>query len=542
MRKRILSFIMMLFLVSAVTPLGANAMDATTAMSGSKKVKNVIVLIPDGMSIGGVTLTRWYNAFDSATGTVDTNKKLAIDEMASGLIRTYWSANGVVGAITDSAPAATAFATGHKTNDKYIAVNDKKEPVATILEAAKLNGLSTGLIATSQVQHATPADYSGHYPDRSKEEIIAEQQVYNNIDVVFGGGAKRLTARVDNENLIEVLKTNGYSYITKAQELKDLKGKAWGLFAPIDMAYEMDRKINKPEEPSLAEMTNSAIKLLAQNKKGFFLMVEGSKVDWAAHANDPIGIISDVNAFDAAVKVALDYAKNNKDTMVLVMTDHGNGGITIGDINTTKSYSSDPVSRFIAPLKKAVLTGEGLEAKFNKDMSNIKDVMKTYYGIDDLTKEEEDAIKKTKPGTMNYTVGPMISKRANIGWTTGGHTGEEIVLYSYLPGNERITGLMENTDIAKICASFLGVSLKNTTEELFVQAEQAFKNKNAAVKLDRSDINNTKLIVTKGKDTLEIFESKNYVLLNGQKVAVKGVSLNILDKFYVSKDTVDLIK
>ena len=523
----------------------AFAINREKAMQQNSNIKNIIVLIPDGMSTSGMTLTRWYNAYNDATGAIDTRKSLALDEMASGHIRTWWLNKGVVGAITDSAPAGTAIATGVKTNNKFIGVTDQSVPVATILEAAKLKGKSTGLVSTSQVMHATPAAFSSHYPDRSKEDIIAEQQVYNNVDVVLGAGSNRLTERGDNENLVSVLKAKGYQYVTRGSELKGLTGKTWGMFAPSTtsaMRHEMDRLELKPEEPSLADMTKAAIGVLSQNKKGFFLMVEGSKVDWAAHANDPIGIISDVNAFDRAVKVALDFAKKDGKTMVFALTDHGNGGISIGDTNTTKGYDSAPLSRFIAPLKKARLTGEGLEAKFNADRSNAKQVMAGFYGINDLTAEEEAAIKATEKGKMNYTVGPMISKRANIGWTTGGHTGEDVTLYTYLPGNERITGTIDNTDIGKISASVWGIDLNKTTKELYNNAKTAFEAKGASVKVDNSDANNPKMIVTKGGNTLIIPENKNIVILNGRTIESKGVNVNIKDVFYVSNSVLELIK
>ena len=144
---------------------------------------------------------------------------------------------------------------------------------------------------------------------------IAEQMVYQNLDVVFGGGKKYLLpesedgTRVDGENLVDVLKEKGYDFIETRDELiAQKKSKVWGMFASNDMSYEMDRETLHPEQPSLAEMTAKAIELLSQNKKGFFLFVEGSKIDWASHANDPIGVISDMLAYDDAVRVTLEFA------------------------------------------------------------------------------------------------------------------------------------------------------------------------------------------------------------------------------------------
>ena len=138
------------------------------------------------------------------------------------------------------------------------------------------------------------------------------------------------------------------------------------------MSYELDREKLTPTEPSLENMTEKALNLLSKNNKGFFLMVEGSKIDWASHANDPVGVISDVLAFDKAVEKAIEFAKKDGNTVVIVAADHGNGGLTIGNRDTSKNYDKLPLSAFIDPLKKASLTGEGLETKLNADRSNTK--------------------------------------------------------------------------------------------------------------------------------------------------------------------------
>jgi len=272
----------------------------------------------------------------------------------------------------------------------------------------------------------------------------------------MGGGSQYLV--YNDRDVIEAIKGMDYQYITTRDEMNAItSGKVWAMFAPDAMAYDFDRAENAPDEPSLAEMTAKAIELLSQNDEGFFLMVEGSKVDWTAHANDPIGLISDILAFDAAVAVALDFAKESQDTMILCMTDHGTGGITMGNRDTQNaqaalSYDSSAIDNYIVPLTVVKLTGEGLEVKLDESRSNIREVMAEWYGIDDLTPKEVALIKNTAAGNMNYTVGLMLSERAYLGWTTHGHTGQEVNLFTYLPGDGRITGTLDNTDIALICA------------------------------------------------------------------------------------------
>lgn len=458
--KRILSWAIAAALIFSMT--GNVFAAGINEVSVEKPVKNVILLIPDGMSTDGLTLARWYKG----------GAALNLDEMASGLIRTY-SADAP---IADSAPAGTAMATGFKSHTGFVGVlpdantmpgmtalnsDDKKKPVANILEAARLAGKSTGLVATSEIMHATPADFSAHDPSRKDYDGISEQQVYQGMNVVIGSGSKYFNndARGDKEDLLSVIKKN-YQYAdTLDQFNKVTTGNLWAMFAPVALSYDFDRDPQK--EPSLAEMTDKAIDLLSQDQDGFFLMVEGSKVDWAAHANDPVGVISDILAFDKAVGVALDFAKADGNTLIISATDHGNSGISIGNTATDGSYDKTPLATFLNPLKKASLTGEGIEKMLNADRSNIAEVMKTYYGISDLTMDEIKAIKETKKGEMNYTVGPMIAKRADIGFTTTGHTGEDVVLYDYAPqGIGQLTGTVENTDIARYMERAMGLDLE----------------------------------------------------------------------------------
>ncbi len=543
MQKKITIWIILVALMISAFP--------ADTFAAPNPVKNVIIVMPDGMGATHAATTRWYQ----------NGQKLAADEMISGAIRTY-SAESL---ISDSAPASTAFATGHKSNSKFIGVlpvkttipgvspiaaDQQYNPVASVLEGAKLVGKSTGLIATSNIQHASPAGYSAHNFNRGDYNDIAEQQVYLNIDVVFGGGKQYLLPveqggkRKDGENLLEALKARGYQFIETRDELMKLKNKkTWGLFAMDDMAYEFDRPTLRPQEPSLAEMTKKAIELLSQNPKGFFLFVESSKVDWASHANDPIGVISDTLSFDAAVKVALDFAKKDGQTLVLAFTDHGNGGMSIGNRSTDKNYDTLPFEALVAPLKKATLTGEGVEKMLSGDLSasNVHYVMSTYYGIEDLSPEEVVAIQKAKKGSLNYVVGPMISKRSSLGWTTTGHTGEDVFLYAF--GPNKPTGLIENTDLALAQAKALGFELNGIDKKLFVDAAKAFSSLGAKVSLDKTDSMNPVLIVEKGLKRAEMPISKNIIKMNGKSYETNGLTILAVKtgKIYIPQQAVDIL-
>lgn len=434
------------------------------------RVKNVILMIPDGMTIAHITLARWYQ----------DGKPLAMDELACGLVRTY-SANNP---ITDSAPAATAYATGYKTQNRYLSIypeivsmpgvgqveeKDFYKPIITILEAAKNLGKSTGLVFTCQFPHATPAAFASHTDNRNDYESIAEQMVYNHVDVVLGGGYKYIdkNQRKDKEDLAGYLKQNGIFVTTNWHDAKNFLGKKiWGLFAQDAMQYDFDR--NGTGEPSLAEMTQKALQILSKNRNGFFLMVEGSQIDWASHANDPVGVVSEVLAFDKAVKVALDFAKSRDDTAVIIAPDHTNGGMTLG-IGTT-SIDSILLNHFLRYIREATRTAAVAEKILgnNRTDENIKKVVSQYYGIDNLTQDEINAIKNAPQGRLNYVLGPIISKRSYIGWTSNEHTGEEVVLYAYHPKDYIPRGVIENTEVCDYMAEILGIDLGSFNENAYI--------------------------------------------------------------------------
>jgi alkaline phosphatase len=344
-----------------------------------------------------------------------------------------------------------------------------------------------------------------------------------------------------------VLKGKGYDIVTTpAQMLASKSSKIWGSFSKVNLAYDMDRDPSK--EPSLSEMTRKAIEILSKNPNGFFLMVEGSKIDWAAHANDTIGIITDTLAFDAAVKVALDYAKQSGEVSVLASTDHGNSGLSIGSSTTNADYNKRPVSDFIDPLKKAKRTIEGTMGKFATmllpDRSNVDNLAGTWYGLTDLTADEKTALAgAAKVADMGPMMVAMLAKRANLAYTTTGHTGEDVVLYSWSPDGDRLTGTVDNSDMAKYMAKKLGLDLAATTKRLFSDAVKAFTAKGADARLilDKNNGNHL-LVVTKGTQTLYLPVNKNEAFIDDRMVSLPGVSVLSGDVFYVSQDAISLIR
>lgn len=520
------------------------------AKQAKKDPTNVIMLVMDGSSNNAVSLARWYKG-----------ESLAMDEILTGGVTTHSAES----AITDSAPAGTALATGHKSNSGYVGVlpsvidmpgvngnpNDAFTPVANVLEGAKQLGKATGIVSTSEIQHATPASFSSHVTSRSNYDDIGEQQVYQNMDVILGGGYDYLKSenRKDGENLVSVIEEKGYDLLTTRDELLTTKSdKIYGSFAGSSMAYDLDRTKTNPNEPSLAEMTSTAIDKLNKDKDGFFLMIEGSKIDWAAHANDPIGMVTDILSFDDAVNEALKFAKKDKNTMVIAVTDHGNSGITIGNENTNSTYDKINISNYINPLKKATMTVEGALSHLKADRSNLVEVAKLY-GLDNLTAEETAALNATETKKLAGTLVNLLSKRADLGYTTGGHTGDDVFLYSY--GPKRISGLVDNTDLAKEMANFMGIKLDKLTKDLYTNAEVALNGKGMTTSIDLSDKENAVLVVKKGSTTFEIPENKDIIIKKttnkSGKVTTTEIHTNTISiynesGFYISKETIKNLK
>lgn len=285
----------------------------------NKKPKNIILMIGDGMGIVQI-----YSGMTANGG------HLFLENFKNcGFSKTYSSDNYV----TDSAAGGTALSSGVKTYNGAIGVGPDKKPIPNIREMAEKKGLKTGLVSTSSITHATPASFIAHVDSRGSYEDIALDFLKTEIDVFIGGGMKNFELRKDGRNLSKELKNKGYQVCYNVEDLAKVNsGKLAGLTAPDH---------NKPM-PDRGEMlvpsTQTAIKLLAQGKKGFFLMVEGSEIDFIAHENKTTGVVLEMLDFDRAIGAALKFAASNGETLVIVTADHETGGMTIngGDLQSGK--------------------------------------------------------------------------------------------------------------------------------------------------------------------------------------------------------------
>lgn len=234
--------------------------------------------------------------------------------------------------VVDSAAGATAFSCGVKTYNGAIGVDAAGNPVPTILEIAEENGLSTGLIATCSITHATPASFISHQPSRSLDEDIAKDFLATDIDVFIGGGRKFFANRKDGLNLIDSLRSRNYQIANSIEEVQQVKNGKLAAF----LAEEQQARVSEGRGDELVKSTEVGLQLLQTNKKGMFLMIEGSQIDWGGHGNNTQYIVEEMIDFDKAIGRVLDFAEKDGNTLVIITADHETGGFSVnkGDTKT----------------------------------------------------------------------------------------------------------------------------------------------------------------------------------------------------------------
>lgn len=318
----------------------------------AKKPKNIIFLIGDGMGVSHVF-----------AGLTANKGHLFLENFKHVGFSKTQSADSY---ITDSAAGGTALSTGHKTKNGAIGVDSQNKPVKTILEEAEEKGLATGLVSTSSITHATPASFIAHQAGRSMYEEIAADFLKTEIDVFIGGGIDHFSKRKDGRNLMEELKTKGYQVKTDMKEIDKVEnGKLAGLTAPVHNGRMAERG------DMLPIATKTAINILDNNKKGFFLMVEGSQIDWGGHASSTVYVVEDMLDFDKVIGQTLDFAEKDGETLIIVTADHETGGMALtgGNIGNGVVKAAFPTGDHTAVMVPVFAYGPGAE-EFSGIMEN----------------------------------------------------------------------------------------------------------------------------------------------------------------------------
>lgn len=420
-----------------VTALGATGLlGATGAQSNAGRrggdVENVIFLIGDGMG------------FDPIEVTSVVHDDLSLQSMTGvGYTRT----NSRSGEVTDSAAAGTALATGHKAYNGQLSVrgdadDDDPLPLLTQLELAQARGKATGLVSTTRITHATPAAFASHVPDRGMEGAIAEQYAESDVDVLMGGGRREF-----DDDLLDRMRDAGYEMLFDASGLESASGdRLLGLFADGHVPYTLDRD---ESIPSLPEMTAAAVDRLEANDDGFFLMVEGGRIDHAEHGNDVQTTVAETEEFDEVVSWALDYVEDRDDTLVVVASDHETGGLATGS-----DYGS-PID--VEAIRTARASNAAI-AETIEDGVPVRDAVEERVDVD-LTDEDvariEDVVGADDPYALSNELGAVLSEHLGVAWASDVHTGPAQTVMAAGPDVEPFDGWVHHTDLSVTVAALV---------------------------------------------------------------------------------------
>ena len=492
MKKRIV--IALCVLTLAFQPLFAGGGAQQTAqntgiVSGKGQAKYVFLFIGDGMSMSQISAAEVYSTARSSSDIAITRLGFSRFPVA-GLVTTYDAGTF----ITDSASAGTAIASGNKTLSGVINMDPgRTRAYRPITEYIHENGMKVGIVSSVTLNHATPASFYSAAPSRSNYYDIAVQLARSNFDYYGGGSLLQRTGRNnDQQDAVEIAKGSGFTYVDTIEGFNSLKsgsGKVIAISPRLQddgaMPYEIDRKQG---ELSLADFTRKGIELL-DNPRGFFMMVEGGKVDWACHANDAGAAIGDVLAMDDAIRAALEFAqKHPRETLIVVTGDHETGGMTIGFAGTQYDTFFDRVAlqtrSYVAFDEEVLRPYKARTSAANARLSDLLPAIRQSFGIDfnslsDFQKQQiEFSFQRSmgneqirsfaedqyllyggyEPLTVKLT--QIMNQTAGIGWTSYAHTGVPVPAFVTGVHQEIFGGYYDNTDLFFKLASAMNLNVR----------------------------------------------------------------------------------
>ena len=420
----------------------------------NKKAKNIIVLVSDGMSTGTLNMADLY--LSRKTGKGSNWLQLYKENKVSRALMDMAAANSIV---TDSAAASSSWGGGFRINTGGLNYGVNGKFHMPLWQKFKAVGKKAGCVTTVPITHATPAGFCIAQKSRNDQDSIAEKYLHNGFDVLMGGGDKYFSSkkRKDRKDMYTQYKQKGYNVVLSRQEMLTVsKGKPLlGVFAHDALPYSKDRLSDsdlKKNVPRLKEMLQRAILELKDHPKGFVLQVEAGKVDWAAHGNDIAGLLYDQVAFDEAVKVAIDFADNDGETLVVITSDHGNAnpGIIYGEhannnFDSIQSYKNT---------NEWILNGIGKETSINSVKERIK-----YANGFSITNQEASTLLSYynnleveeglyNPRHLPFKVLAEIQKKHNsVGWISMHHSADYVELALYGPGSHLLKPFVKNTEL-----------------------------------------------------------------------------------------------
>ena len=452
-------------------------------MSAWAQAKYVFYLIGDGMGPNQVLATEMYLA---ELGGQIGRKQLCMTQLPySGQLGTFSTSNS----ITDSSAAGTCLASGHKTNNGTLGLDDKGAPVKTIAERLHDEGWAVGIMTSVSIDHATPAAFYAHVPKRNMYYEIGRQLAESGFEF-FGGATFYQPYPKDapdgGPNVYELCEKAGYTFARGLKEYEERRGVERLILIQEHEGRDKNYLgtgmipygINKKEgDLTLQQITASAIDFLSAQKRPFFMMVEGGAIDWACHDNDAATVIGDVLEFDAAIREVVRFYKQHPDeTLIVITADHETGGMALGNSDYTLNLQALQHQKIslseLSNQVKAMHQAYGKKLKWQQ----VKDLFTAQLGLYDavpVTAEEDaelkalfndmlknkSADKKTLYSSLSSLSAKAVSlldKKAKVGWTTGSHSAAAVPLFAIGVGAERFTGWHDNSEVAPLIMKATG--------------------------------------------------------------------------------------
>lgn len=420
----------------------------------NKKAKNIIFMVSDGMSTGTLNMADIY--LNRKTGKGSNWLQLYKDQRISRALMDTASASSIV---TDSSAGSSSWGGGMRVNNGSLNIGPNGEVNMPVWQKFKKAGKMAGCVTTVPITHATPAGFCVNSKSRSEQEDIAEQYLQLGFDIMMGGGNNYFSPelRKDKKDVYAAYKAKGWQVARTRSEMMaaDSSRPVLGVFADDALPFSIDRSNDTQlinDTPTLAEMAAKAIDRMKNNKNGFVLQIEAGKVDWGAHANDIAAVLYDQAAFDEAIKVVIDFAEKDKETLVIITTDHGNA-------NPGIIYGKDANANFDS-IQKYTHTNEWIlnEIKPTYTVTQVRDLITSANGAPFAEENAKkvlsyyDGLHK-EDGLYNYKKLPfkafadMQQKTNSVGWISNDHSADYVELAMFGPGSNKLKPFVKNTDL-----------------------------------------------------------------------------------------------
>ncbi len=420
----------------------------------NKKAKNIIVVVSDGMSNGTLSMADLY--LNRKTGKGSNWIQLYKDNRVSRGLMDMGSASSIV---TDSAAASSSWGSGFRVKNGSLNIGVNGEEYLPIWQKFKKAGKMAGCVTTVPITHATPAGFCIASKSRNSQEEIAEMYLNLKFDIMMGGGEKYFSTenRKDKRDLFQEFSDKGFHVVKSRKEMLETKTEKpiLGIFNTDSLPYTIDRNSNRElieKMPTLAEMTHVAIESMKNHPNGFVLQVEAGKVDWAAHGNDIAGLIYDQTAHDEALKVAIDFAEKDQNTLVIITTDHGNANPGL-IYDKTANTNFDSIQNY-CQTNEWILNGIGKETSITQIIERIEHANKIVISASEAQSLSNYYLNiKLEDGLYNarhlpYKVFADIQKNSNsVGWSSMDHSSDYCEIAMFGPGKQLLKPFIKNTDL-----------------------------------------------------------------------------------------------